>query len=342
MELQVYDQNFTQIGLIDEYTSLIWTKRYLECGDFEVDLPIESGQKIPEYIEYDNYVSLKEDPEDGYYMIIDTIETTIDENDNFVLKVSGKSLQTILSRRIVWDETTYENRKTSYIVEDLLNKSIIKPSLALRKIDNFIFEPPSSTDDFSNVDVEYKGDDILTAVQNLADKDDYGISVLYDGKSFVCKLYKGIDRTYNQNERNIVLFSSDMGNLLSSDYLVSTVDYKNVVLVIGQDTAKYILGDVSGLDRREYRHNASGTSSKSLLKLDAYSALKEHRIKELMDGEIVSEEYEYGVDYFIGDIVQIRNDFEIERMARITEMIFSQDNSGINIYPTVEIINEED
>lgn len=342
MELQVYDQNFTEIALIDSYISLIWTKRYRSCGDFEIKMPIEPGQEIPEYIKYDNYTSLKEDPEEGYYMIIDTIETTYEEDNGFVLKVSGKSLGTILSRRIVWDKVTYTNRKTSYIVEDLLNKSIIKPSLGLRKIDNFLFEVPESTDDFSNVDAEYNGDNILTSVENLANEDDYGVSVLYDGESFICKLYKGTDRSYNQNERNIILFSSAMGNLLSSDYLVSTENYKNVILAIGQGTTKYILGEVAGLDRREYHHNASGTSNKTLLKIDAQSALKEHRIKELLDGEIISEEYEYGIDYVIGDVVQIRNDFGIERAARIVEMIFSEDSSGVNIYPTVEIINEEE
>lgn len=48
-------------------------------------------------------------------------------------------------------------------------------------------------------------------------------------------------------------------------------------------------------------------------------------------------------DYFIGDIVQIKNSYNMMKVARITEMIFSKDDSGYRIYPTyqVDAINEE-
>lgn len=347
MELQVYDQNFIQIAVIRSFTSLIWVKRYKECGDFEIEIAFDSDLGIPNWMKRDNYVSLDIDNQDGYYMIIETIETAIDSENKKSIKASGKSLENILNRRIVWEQIAYTNRKTIDIVQDLLNKSIISPTLTARKIDNFVFRYPEITDDFSMINAEYTGDSILDSIRGLANLDNYGVSVLYDEESnlFVCNLYKGDDRSWDQSRFNPILFSSDMNTLLSSDYLQSTAEYKNVILAMGQgqgsSRTRYILGEVSGLDRREYYKDARDVSTSNALKQRAEEAMREYRVKELLDGEVTADRYVYGVDYFIGDIVQIKNELGIERKARITEMIFSQDSSGISLYPTVEIIEEE-
>lgn len=348
MELHVYNKNFLRTDIVDSFISLIWTKRYLECGDFEIKMSVEDTGGMPDWAKCDNYVSLKEDSEDGYYMIIDRIEASIDEEEGVVITVSGKSLDSLLNRRIVWEQTAYNGRNSSDIISSLISSAITNPSLAARKIENFVFRAPSSTDDFSTVNAEYTGDNLLTVIQGLAAEDNYGVSVLHNDEEnkFVCTLYKGNDRSYDQSKYNTVLFSSDMENLLSSNYLQSTEEYKNVILAMGQGTGsartRYILGTVSGLDRREYYKDARDVSTSSALEERAKEALKEYRIQELLDGEVNSDLYKYGVDYFVGDIVQVRNSLGIERKARITEVIFSQDSAGTNIYPTVEIVNEEE
>lgn len=347
MELQVYDANFTRIDIIEVFSSMIWTKRYRECGDFEINIPLDEGAAIPSWMRCDNYVSLKEDVEDGYYMVIESIEISADEEEGYVANITGRSLDAILERRIVWEQTAYNAKKTCDIIASLLDSAIISPSIEGRKIENFVFIPPESTDDFSTVNAEYTGDNLLTVIQGLLEVDDYGISILHDDEKdqFICTLHKGTDRSYDQIKYHVVLFSSDMENLLSSSYVQSTKEYKNVILAMGQGTGsartRYVLGDVSGLDRREYYKDARDVSTSSALEQRANEALEEYKVQELLDGEVTSDLYTYGVDYLVGDIVQVRNGFGIERKARITEVIFSQDTSGINIYPTVEIINEE-
>lgn len=347
MQLGVYDKDFLQIDNIDSFSSLIWTKRYRETGDFEIKIPLENEKDIPGWAKCDNYISLREDVEEGYYMIIDRVEVSVDEEDGNILTISGKSLDVILNRRIVWEQTSYTN-KTSDVISHLLRSAIIEPSLEARRIKNFVFQSPPSAYVFSTVNTQYTGDNLLTAIRGLADIDDYGISVLYDDNKgqFICELYKGTDRSFDQSNSNAVLFSTDLGNLISSNYLESTEDYRNVVLAMGQGTGssrtRYILGDVSGLDRREYYKDARDVSTSNALEQRANEALKEHRIQELLDGEVTSDIYQYGTDYFVGDIVQIRNSLGIERKARVIEVIFSQDSSGETIYPTVEVINEEE
>jgi hypothetical protein len=46
----------------------------------------------------------------------------------------------------------------------------------------------------------------------------------------------------------------------------------------------------------------------------------------------------YGTDFFIGDVVQIVNEFDLEASSRIVEIIFSNNNAGNNIVPTFKVI----
>ena len=57
------------------------------------------------------------------------------------------------------------------------------------------------------------------------------------------------------------------------------------------------------------------------------------------DGEVEpNHSFKYGKDYFLGDIVTVRNEYGMEANARITEVIESFDESGHSIIPTFEYI----
>ena len=62
--------------------------------------------------------------------------------------------------------------------------------------------------------------------------------------------------------------------------------------------------------------------------------------KNEFEGEVDSAStiFKYGRDFFIGDIVQIRNEFGMEAQARIKEFIRSCDSTGYKEYPTFTLI----
>ena len=65
--------------------------------------------------------------------------------------------------------------------------------------------------------------------------------------------------------------------------------------------------------------------------------LAETEITTEFTGEILpGTNFTYGVDYFLGDIVQIENDYGISKATRITEIIASKDENGENVIPTFE------
>ena len=97
MEGLILNRKFETIEPIDGFKSLIWTDRFRQYGDFELYLGMTDG--ILDYIVPDHYFWLGDSE---HTMIIEgyNIKTDIEEG-NYVI-VTGRSLESILERRIVW------------------------------------------------------------------------------------------------------------------------------------------------------------------------------------------------------------------------------------------------
>ena len=54
MDFYVYDTNLNAVGIIDNYTSVIWTLRYNDVGDFEIY--IRSTPEILEMCKINRYI----------------------------------------------------------------------------------------------------------------------------------------------------------------------------------------------------------------------------------------------------------------------------------------------
>lgn len=66
-----------------------------------------------------------------------------------------------------------------------------------------------------------------------------------------------------------------------------------------------------------------------------YENLAETYVTESFEGEIdATRQYVYGRDFFLGDVVQIRNEYGFEAHSRITEVVQCHDLSGETITPT--------
>lgn len=61
-----------------------------------------------------------------------------------------------------------------------------------------------------------------------------------------------------------------------------------------------------------------------------------------LDGDI-DPEYQFvlGKDYFLGDIIELENDYEIYKAVRISEVVISDDESGHSITPTFLALEDE-
>ena len=360
MELFLLDSNMDAVGIIDDYISIVWTpRRYNEAGDFEMVVPA-SAEKIND-LQLGRYLYSTDD--NDVLMVIETVEIETDIEDGDKLKVTGRSIESVLDRRIIWSQTILSGNLQNG-VKKLLTDAIINPSIADRRISNFIFE--DSTDSRITgltLDAQFTGDDLYEAISGICKQVKIGfkISVDLDTKTLTFKLYVGDDRSYNQDTYPFVIFSPKFDNIISTDYLESTTTLKTVTLVAGEgegSARKTTIvesseGAGSGLDRREMfsdRRDLSTTTQSGTLSNAEYMKqlttageedLAENKKTKAFEGEVESTVmFKYGVDFFIGDIVQIENQYGMEGTARVIEVVKSYDTSGYTCLPTFEAINE--
>lgn len=339
--------------LVDIFESLIWTERYNSAGDFEIYTPMTKELFDAAQIGY--YVWHKDSDR---VMIIETREITTDVEKGNYLIISGRSLESILDRRIVWEKVVL-NGKIDTVIKSLMNRSIIQPEITDRKISNFIYE--NSTDESiktMTVSKQFTGDNLYDSVVELCNLRSIGFKIrLNDDNQFVFSLYNGEDRSYNQEKNPYVVFSPKFDNVLNSNYLESVTTLKNVTLVAGEDEAydrrTRVVGSGTGLERRELYTDArdiqSQTSDGAISDAEYNAMLDERGAEKLaeniktfaFDGQLEPlGNYQYGKDFSIGDIVQFINEYGIEAKVRVVEYVRSQDLDGYNAYPTFEVLYE--
>lgn len=382
MEILVLDTNFKAVDIIDTYKSFIWTDRYNEYGDFEIQAPV--NMKLLDTCRQDYYLWIKESE---HMMIVENIEIASDVEDGNVITVTGRSLESILDRRIIWGQSNF-NGNLQEAIKTLLIEAFISPKIAERKIPNFVFA--ASTDERITkltIEAQYAGDELYSVISEQCKKNKIGFKITLDADNqFVFTLYAGADRSYDQTTNPYVIFSPSYENLLNSNYFTSKATYKNVTLVAGEgegvNRKSTIVGSASGLDRRELYTDASGVSStiyddetsdeeiesysiqtrdvifggggtddfiddetstkkmsdeeyNALLTTKGNESLAEYPINTAFEGEVEATQlFKYGEDFFVGDIVQITDDYGHEGTSYISELIISYDENGLSICPT--------
>lgn len=369
MDVWVLDKDFNQLAIIDSYESIIWNERYNEFGDFELYAPFSS-------LAYSQI-------SDGYYlyttrsetvMIVEDIRIETSLDNGTYMTVTGRSLESILTRRIVWKQKRFRGKLEAQI-ESMLNDAIINPEDPNRKIPNFIFLKSGNADiEKIEIDKQYTGDNIYTAISDLCFFYDIGFKIrLRDEGGFSFQLFKGEDRSYSQDANPYIVFSPSFENVMSSDYQDSSKDLKTVTLVAGEDQGderitlevpKPGYSSYTGVDRREMYTDArdirtvddSGEPDEEgnypVLTPEEYAVLLTERGLEYLyennaqhefSGEVDTQNiFVYNRDYFIGDIVQLVGPLGNPVRARVVETIYSQDSSGISFNPTFEMLEDEE
>lgn len=349
MDVHILDTDFREIAILDTYESLIWTDRYGSAGDFEIYTSIDYN--LINNCRQDYYLRI-DDSE--HLMIVEGLYIDSDVESGNHLRITGHSLEILLDRRMVWVQTNVSGNLQNAL-KRLFNENLISPSIADRKISNFIFQ--DSTDEritSLTLEAEYTGDYLYDIVTSLCETYSMGFKVLLnESNQFVFQLYMGTDRSYDQEVLPHVVFSPKFENIIQSNYVDSTEAMKNVALVAGEGegTARRTLtvGSETGLLRRELYVDARDIQSD---KVSNYNeALKQRGLEYLIEnaktvsfeGQVeATKMFVYGRDFEMGDIIQIVNEYGIEGSARVVEYIHSDDNTGHQVYPTFEAIQDID
>lgn len=354
MEVWILDRKFQSVLLIDSFESLLWTERYIGAGNFELYTTVDLN--ILKVVNKEYYAWTKDSEQ---VMIVETKQVTTEVETGAKMIFSGRSLESILDRKIIWVQTTLSGNLQDGI-KKLLNENVINPSIADRRIPNFIFEPSDDPVITSlKLDAQYTGDNLYDVIYTICDANHIGFKVTLNEKyQFVFKLYAGQDRSYDQTKNPYVIFSPKFENVISSNYIESDRTLKNVALVAGEDSGTdrrtLVVGSGSGLDRRELYVDARDIQSETpervltdeeyneKLKTRGEEKLAEWDQTKIFEGELeTTKTFVYGKDFFKGDIVQFVNEYNMDAKVRVVEFVRAQDTTGYNTYPTFSVVESE-
>ena len=127
MDVTILHTNLDAVSIVDTYESFIWTDRYYAYGDFELYEAMREG--LLDYIKQDYYLQSKESE---HVMIVEKIQITSDTEDGNHVTVTGRSLESILDRRIVWGQKLLSGNLQNGI-KTLLNENVISRQTAIEK-----------------------------------------------------------------------------------------------------------------------------------------------------------------------------------------------------------------
>ncbi len=332
---------FENIGEVNQFDSLIWPDKFNGHAQFELWAPIT--EENSEFFKKGNVLWCGGDNA----AIIEIVKSSVDDIGTKTYNVKGRTLEMLLTTRIIWGSHNSVNKQASTIMYDIVNKNCVNPTNEDRKIPFLECAP----DEFFGGAMTYQktGGEVYTSITNIAADADIGFSILFRPREqkLIFKVVRGIDRTIQQSENDPVEFSTDLEDILSSSYYSNNQDEKIVALVAGEGTSTSRVTEISGdntsigLLRRELYVDARDLQSESMdedgntisltpaeykqaLIQRGNQKLAECQITETFEAQIRvfgDVQYEFGVDYQKGDKVTIRDrQLNVVVSARITEV----------------------
>lgn len=343
MVVYILNSAFAPVAVVDVFKSLIWSKRYYTCGDFELYIP--ANEELRPYLQKDNFV-VRDD--DDTCMIIERLDIQTDaENGNFFI-VTGRSLESILSRRVVLYQTVINAAEAVKGISELITKHTGNGrSTSYRAFPGLSIDSDSFETGFP-LKAQFTGDNLLKAVSVLCKRFEIGFKISLSGADMVLSFYQGNDTA--------VIFSPEFDNLINSDYASDSSNLANYAVVAGEgEGTSRILCMVSkfspsarGFDLREIFVDARDISSNNgeigtmdyveMLRERGLENLAEHEVTSAFSAEVSPElTFTYKTDYDLGDTVTVKNEYGITAKPRITEIIESWDDTGYKVQPVFDV-----
>lgn len=354
LDIYVYkiDDNgaFESLGEVNKYTSLMWPDKFNGHATFELNVPVTQENK--NLIKKGHIIWCGGDNA----CVIEIIQSDTNEQGQKTYKVKGRTLEMLLTTRIIWGTYNCVSKHSSTAMYEIVDKHCINPSDDFRKIP--FLECAEDEQLGKVISFQKTGGEVYDALEDIANDAELGFDILFKPreKKLIFKVVEGIDRTILPalgDASNLVIFSTDLEDILSSSYYTNDQDVKTLAYVAGEgegaDRTHIISGNSAsrGLLRREMYVDAkdlqsevAGEGSATVtINPDDYRNMLNDRGTEKLAECITAEsfeakmrvigdiQYKYGVDYFKGDKVLIQDtELGIQVVGKVTEVSENYDD----------------
>ena len=340
MDIYFLDNGFQARYVLDNFSSLIWTKRYFTYGDFE--LYTSATPEITAALAAYPYIARDDDDS---VMIVENVKISTDAENGDYYTITGRSLESVLTRRIVWAQTTIDVDDPAEGIYQLLAENVTDPEISARKIDDFTVD--TSFVWTGELQTQFTGTQLDEAITAICKGNGFGWKITAENGGMMFSLYAA--------SATDVTFSPEFDNLITSTYYRNGEKYKTVAVVAGEGEGAARRRNVvdaapsaTGIHRREVYVDARDISSNNgeigdtdymalLAARGEQKLIEEHSETHGFEGEIdPSGTYKYKTDYNLGDIVTVSNGYGVTDTPRIVEIIECWDDTGYKVVPTFE------
>ena len=314
IEVRIYNPELKLQGVIDEFSSLIWIRRYQTPGEFELRTPYAAESKnllIPE-----NIVQKFDGDEVVEAGVIENLQMNKDQ-----IVVKGRFLESYLERRLI-KETQYYTGNAEDSLRRIVSNMVPIPLLTLGA-DRGLSE---------SLEFQATYKTVLSIVQKVCKGTTLGFRIRPDfsSRKLYFEVYKGVDRTSSAAAK--VIFSEKYDNLLNEVYTYDSTNYRTkafVTQLVNDVRTAYSVGGGSGLGLREV-HAATQVDTNGRTAAEIRQSM-ERQGQRVLEARTVNESFtfstdadspfKYRKDYDIGDLTHVKHiAWNIDLALRITEI----------------------
>lgn len=228
MRLEVFDFELNRLGLIEIYSSINYTLKFIDVGSFELKCAInEQNVKL---IQKNRFLWI----EDEVCGIIQYISSSTDDG---TITVKGKLAKEMLNWRWVYP-CFVKTGEPAALAESIVNIHCVNPSESKRKMRGLVIGNAGYVINKPHITYQKTGDTVLTSVQNISTANNLGFEIYFNPRnvnSFKFVMLEGKDRTIGNKDGNKpVVFSRDFENIVSGSYEYNDDSFRNIALVAGE------------------------------------------------------------------------------------------------------------
>lgn len=332
-----------KVALIDYATSIIWTTRFYDAGDFELYV-----RATPELLNLFSSATMITRDDSKRVMIPDTVKLTTDFENGDYLTITGRSAEGLLGRRIVPLMTTFSGNLEWIIRTLIYNNCIINPQSS-RAIPRLVLGDQIGIT--TTIEKQITGKTILSSVSDMCQAYDLGFKIEWINNQFVFNIYRGIDHATSTYPH--VVFSTEYENLGNTEYIYDRSQAFTSVYVAGEGegAARKIVNvtdgsrgynlcedwyDAQSMSTQEDGSVIPDATYRQMLQQEGTEFLENHKPTYQFSGEVLnSGTFIFGVDYGLGDKVIVQNEYGLTGTSIVVEVSEVEDEQGYRVYPTL-------
>ncbi|MDT1938649.1 siphovirus ReqiPepy6 Gp37-like family protein [Carnobacterium divergens] len=347
MILWLIDQQLNRINAIENFSSLVITKRYSEVSEFELHVPLtkEHLELIQNNELILGNILLKSGEKTGY--LIEEISPNFQQEVSEIV-IKGRDLRAYLERRILLGTQHYKDTPQN-LIKKWLDESIINPVNPVRKMKAFKVGTFPETNQSINLETNYQN--LLELISLVCKEFQWGFEIQMDlvNRQLIFISYTGKDRGSEQQKNSPAIFSQSFENIVQQTIVLSGIDAKTTaILEYEREEKNYLLEVTDGtadISRREIYVDAKtiGTPSaekpisideqQALVKQKGNETLLQYGFIQSMEADVVTNgNLRYQQDFDLGDQITVLVDelnFKLETRIECVEEVYEK--SGVEV-----------